>query len=377
VQQEWNVHVDELFNSREINARRGPIFDQDPVPLPAGCDFERIRGMMLGLAMGDALGNTSEGQSPSGRRAAHGQIDNYLPNGYADNRRVGLPSDDTQLAFWTLEHLIDNGELVPERLALLFARRPIFGIGQTVSGFLTNHHQGVPWQRCGVASAGNGALMRIAPVLIPYASRPDTRLWSDAALCTMLTHNDPAAISSCVAFVAILWDLLGMQRAPEPEWWIDRYVEIARPLEGATQYRPRGGQFRAYAGPLWRFVDRYVRDAHRSGLDVLEACEAWSSGAYLLETVPSVLYILMRHGDDAEAAIIRAVNDARDNDTHGAIVGAAVGALHGAAALPERWRANLIGRTQVADDGRVFELLEEAEELFGRASRVESEDGNG
>jgi ADP-ribosylglycohydrolase len=43
--------------------------------------------------------------------------------------------------------------------------------------------------------------------------------------------------------------------------------------------------------------------------------------------VPTVIYILMRHGHDPEEAIVRAVNDTKDNDTVAAIVGAAVGAL--------------------------------------------------
>ena len=54
--------------------------------------------------------------------------------------------------------------------------------------------------------------------------------------------------------------------------------------------------------------------------------------AYLLETVPSVLYAPMRYAGDPEEALVRSVNDAKDNDTVAAIVGAAVGALHGAAA---------------------------------------------
>jgi len=56
----------------------------------------------------------------------------------------------------------------------------------------------------------------------------------------------------------------------------------------------------------------------------VDTCNGWYSGSYLLETVPSVLYILMRHGDDPQEAIVRAVND-----TNSAIAGAAVGALHG------------------------------------------------
>jgi len=52
------------------------------------------------------------------------------------------------------------------------------------------------------------------------------------------------------------------------------------------------------------------------------------------------------------------VNDTFDNDTIAAVVGAAVGALHGARALPSRWRAGLLGRTGAADDGIVFRLIE-------------------
>jgi ADP-ribosylglycohydrolase len=46
------------------------------------------------------------------------------------------------------------------------------------------------------------------------------------------------------------------------------------------------------------------------------------------------------------------------------VVGAAVGALHGEAALPKRWRDNLLGRTMEADDGYVFDLLDAAEVFF-------------
>jgi len=47
----------------------------------------------------------------------------------------------------------------------------------------------------------------------------------------------------------------------------------------------------------------------------------------------------------------------------GAIVGAAVGALHGKSAIPEMWIKNHSGRTSMSDDGRIFELLTEAKDL--------------
>ena len=96
------------------------------------------------------------------------------------------------------------------------------------------------------------------------------------------------------------------------------------------------------------------------GLSSRAACQRWGSGAYLLETLPSVFFILSRYGDNPEEAIVRAVNDTRDNDTHGAIVGAAVGALHGRSAFPAAWRERLSGRLRGDDEGRIFELIEQA-----------------
>jgi len=103
-----------------------------------------------------------------------------------------------------------------------------------------------------------------------------------------------------------------------------------------------------------------VQQTLEAGLSVSEACQRWYSGAYLLETVPSVLYILCQYAHAPEEAIIRAVNDTKDNDTIAAIVGAVVGALHGKRGLSEEWIKGLLGRTREDDDGYIFQLLDEA-----------------
>jgi hypothetical protein len=46
-----------------------------------------------------------------------------------------------------------------------------------------------------------------------------------------------------VAFIGLLWDVLRMEGPPEPHWWIERYVALARDLETDTIYSPRGGAF--------------------------------------------------------------------------------------------------------------------------------------
>jgi ADP-ribosylglycohydrolase len=200
-------------------------------------------------------------------------------------------------------------------------------------------------------------------MVIPHLKTGTSELWVDTTLSAMITHNDSGSIAACVAFVRLLWDLLGSRETPAPEWWVETYVETARALELET-YTPRGGDYLDFEGPIWVFVRDKVRDAHKAGLPTLDACNSWYSGAFLLETVPSALYILMRHGDDPEEAIVRAVNDTRDNDTIAAIVGAAVGALHGKKGLPSRWAENLLGRTTKDDDGKIFQILDEARELW-------------
>jgi ADP-ribosyl-[dinitrogen reductase] hydrolase len=322
---------------------------------------DRVRGMLLGLAIGDALGNTSEGLSAAEREARFGEIRDYLPNEHVNGTRVGLPSDDTQLAFWTLESVLDHGTLDPGDLAERFASRRIFGIGKSVQQFLHNRQQGItPWYRCGAPSAGNGALMRIAPIVLLHPDGTGPGLWLDTALASIVTHRDAASVAACVAFTDLLTRLLRLPAPPTAEWIIGTFVGTVRQVCTDEAYRPRGGLLADREGSFPDCLDRALGEAARQHWTTRQACDAWGSGAYLLETVPSVLWILANHVHDPEEAIVRAVNDTGDNDTVASIVGAAIGALHGMQALPASWRAGLLGRTGTSDDGVVFRLIEAA-----------------
>ena len=366
-----------LMATRQIRLEHSSIFTVTPEHFGSDLDFGRIEGMMLGLAIGDALGNTTESWFPRERRARFGEIHDYLPNRETGEKK-GLPSDDTQLAFWTLEQMLEDRGFVPERVASRFCRGRIFGIGGTVKEFIGNYKNGLPWYQCGPPSAGNGALMRIAPLLIPRLRSVTPDLWIDTALAAMITHNDSGSIAACLSFINILWQALRMRQPPEPEWWPRTYVEVARDLEQSI-FKAKGGACPNFRGHIWQFVEETVEAAYARGLSVLEAGEIWYSGAFLLETVPSVLFILMCYAHDPEEAIVRAVNDTKDNDTIAAIVGAAVGALHGRGKIPERWLANLTGRTAAHDDGRVDELLAAAHRLWWleeNLSEVRPSDGD-
>jgi ADP-ribosyl-[dinitrogen reductase] hydrolase len=206
---------EEMLVSGDLPVRRGRLFASQPGPTPR--NWDRIEGMLLGLAIGDALGNTSEGQTPVERERTHGEITDFLPNRHAAGPQRGTPSDDSQLAFWTVEHLVERGVLQLDALGHTFASRPIFGIGHAMREFVSGLKRGEGWRRSAASSAGNGALMRIAPAVLPHLTDPTPALWSDAALLARLTHNDGASVASCVAFAALLWDLAAMDRPPSSD----------------------------------------------------------------------------------------------------------------------------------------------------------------
>lgn len=329
---------------------------------------DRVKGILFGAAIGDALGNTSEAMRPSQRSWLHGEIRHYLPNTHAANQKVGLPSDDTQLMVWTLESLLEHGEPNLAAIADAYANNRIFGIGRTMSAFLNAYRNSAdPWD-ARQHSAGNGALMRVAGAFLPHAWTLDASLPDTIALTSALTHDQASSTAACVAFAHMLADLLYSDGKVYPGYFWERFVEIARPLEGEASLKSRvPGE--TYQGPLWKFVAERVPAALAAGTSALDACNGWRSGAYLLETVPSILMLLERHHEDPEEAIVRAVMDTWDNDTVATVVGAVIGAMHGFDALPVRWVKDLAGRTGNDDNGRLERTYQRLRKLGGHGLR--------
>jgi ADP-ribosyl-[dinitrogen reductase] hydrolase len=361
-----NSHLlEKLIDERKIRLKKNEITTQHPTMLPENFCFDKVEGMLLGLAIGDALGATSEGKQAAERRDLYGEIRDYLPGKRSNYKAIGSATDDTQLSFWTLEQLIDDNGLDPDNLARKFCKHHIIGIGRTVKTFIRNYKdKHIPWYKAGSDSLGNGALMRISPVILPYLRNPHCSMYADVALDSMISHNSFASNASCIAFIKMLWDLLGMTSPPKPEWWLDTYCSVAKELEGDSLYKPSYRQYADFEGPLWKFTHNVCSEALQRQLTVEKACNQWGSGANLFETIPSVLYILTNHGHNAEEAIIRAVNDTVDNDTIASIVGAAVGALHGLAGIPERWVKRLQGRIREGGGSQVFRLILHSKQIF-------------
>ncbi|MBY0491146.1 MAG: ADP-ribosylglycohydrolase family protein [Gemmatimonadaceae bacterium] len=327
---------------------------------------DRVRGLLLGIAIGDALGNRTEGLDPAEREAQHGRITGYAPSRYANGAIAGTPSDDTQLTARTLEQLVDDGALIADELAFRIANDRLFGVDRATLDFCKALRTGAPWWECTQHSAGNGAMVRIAPLILPHAVNGGVGLWSEVALATAVTHNDPMAIAANVAWVAFLWRLLNADLPESPAEWLETYTEVLRVLDHGQTYESRvtSGPLQHWRGSLSQLLDAEVRPAVQRATPIRDAAQRWQSGAFLLETAPTVLHIIAQLGDSPRDAMLAAVNDTRDNDTIAALVGAAMGAAHGTSWIPTEWREPLLGRTHEDDDGYYFALIDRAVARF-------------
>src|SRR6516164_1341110 len=93
--------LDEMFAKRLTALRRGAVFDRVPPPVDLhdlGAN-RRVEGLLLGLAVGDALGHPTEWRYDPERR--HREFGTILDHVGSAQCPAGAISDDTQLSFWT------------------------------------------------------------------------------------------------------------------------------------------------------------------------------------------------------------------------------------------------------------------------------------
>ena len=282
---------------------------------------DRAIGALLGLAAGDAVGTTLEfrprdseplltdmvGGGPFGLRAGQWTDDTAMALALADSllAHPGLDEQDLMVRFWDWW---SDGRYA--------CTGTCFDIGTTVSAALQR------WRRTGkpVAgsqdpmTAGNGGLMRLAPVAIRFWNDRD-RLTDVAARQSRTTHAAPEAVEACVAYAGMLADLIA-----------------GRPLEevlASPNFQSESGIGQILAGS-WRGKRR--REVRASG--------------YVAHSLEAALWSVGRSGDFRQS-VLAAANLGEDADTTAAIAGQLAGAAFGAVAIPEPWRKRLAWSDQI------------------------------
>lgn len=269
--------------------------------------LERVRGCLLGVAVGDALGLAMEGLSPATITRRFGALDRFHLLG-----RVGFVSDDTEqtaLVAQALAESVDDDRVVARfrrHLRWWFARLP-FGVG--LATLRSSLKLWLGFERSGVSSGGNGAAMRATIIGVVVGDR--ARRLSLGRRLAEVTHTHPVAVQAAL-YVA----------------------EVAALAARAESSANRADLVRAAAAVVTEAsLQRAISTALELPADGLEAGKQLGTTGFALHSV-GVCTWAFANGATLHDALRLVIRAGGDTDTHGAIVGGWSGALFGDAALP-------------------------------------------
>lgn len=290
---------------------------------------DKLAGVLLGAAVGDALGLPREGLSR--RRAARLFGAGPLEHRFLLGR--GMVSDDAEHACMTAQALLAAGDdekrfarSLAWRLRGWLASLPP-GVGWGTLRAIVKLWLGVPPGRSGVVSAGNGPAMR-APILGAYLAHTPERIAPLVRASTRLTHRDPRAEEGALA-IALAAAYAVERRADE----ID-----AAALLGDIRARITVAALR---DALDKVSEHLARGAPAVELAGALGAERGVTG-FMLHTVPAALFCWLASPGDVRRCVETVIGLGGDADSTGAIVGALAGATAGAGAIPEQWLAGIV-----------------------------------
>ena len=291
---------------------------------------DRLAGILLGTAVGDALGLPAEGLSPRRRRR-------LMPGPWRHRLLFGhgMVSDDTEHSLFVAQSLLRypaDTDAFQRRLAWhlrwWLAGLPA-GIGMATARACVKLWLGFPPSRSGVFSAGNGPAMRSAIIGGYFHDKPEL-LRCFVLASTQLTHTDPKAA-------------IGAEAVARVAAWAVEHDPALPP--GAGAIAAQLAELAPHDSVWCRWIEQ-VGAAFAAEISVMDfACSlGLTKGVtgYIYHTVPIAVYAWLRHYGDFRATVEAALDCGGDTDTVGAIAGALAGATLGAAKIPEPWLQGVI-----------------------------------
>jgi ADP-ribosylglycohydrolase len=308
-------------------------------------------GALLGMAVGDALGTTYEFarmDQPAYPALATGPATDVVGGG-PFNLTAGQITDDTQMAICLARSLVhtrqslDRGDLATRYVAWF---QHAFDVGnQTASALKTIENGGDVatagrdvWHQSGRRAAGNGSLMRTAPIGVAFARSPLEKIVEESLVDSLITHADPRCAIACAVFNAAIAHgvaaplrggdghaMLATAKEAMPiavgklrELWSDNSEDLVA-IERAEEDLRRDLEV----------ADDETPGVHRTDLDLQRT-------AGFVRVAFRLAFWHLCH-TPWKAALIDTASRGGDADTNAAIVGALLGARDGLGALPHAW----------------------------------------
>ncbi len=287
--------------------------------------LDRFQGCLVGLAMGNALGAPVEGMGASEIEQQHGRVTELIGGGWL-GLEPGAWTDDTAMMLCIARSIVEKERFDPQDTAEKFFQwydtNPP-GIGQTTWLAMEAFGDGATWNdagriahaRLGGLSAGNGSIMRCAPIAL-LDGRDTERLTRDSIDSSLITHFDPRACWAAVALNLAISHLVyhGNEGLVEAiSGGIDQ-PDVRKAVAAVPQMKPE---------------------------DVVPS-------AFVLDTLQAALWSFL-NTTSFEDALVTAVNLGGDADTVAAVCGSMAGAHYGLEAVPSRWVERLAGRSEIVE----------------------------
>ena len=314
--------------------------------------LDRVRGVLLGIALGDALGLPLESMTAAKIREKYGFVTDFVGR---DGQKPGTVSDDTRLSLVMMETIRRAGRFdikACARLHIQAADESTLGWGGSTKRGVERMRQGVDPGLSGVeadpwSGLGNGVAMKIAPLAIYAIAAGLTKEEFEEAVVSaaIMTHNTYTGIASALVQAHALLECL---TAAPGEFIPERFVEaLAQTAERAKRYVVKKPNEEDLAARLRSLSDFRNYDQARLEKEFGGgSCLAWNSLPFSYGWFLKEPYSLK--------SLFETVNAGGDTDTNASIVGALLGALNGASLFPERLADGLLGKDRLEDEALLF-----------------------
>ncbi|MBK5108533.1 MAG: ADP-ribosylglycohydrolase family protein, partial [Anaerolineales bacterium] len=285
---------------------------------------------------GDALGTTLEFRSPGSFAPIQDMV-----GGGPFSLSPGEWTDDTSMALCLAESLINcQGMDLSDQMqryvrwfreGYLSSTGACFDIGNTVRSALENFEKtGNPLSgSTDPFSAGNGSIMRLAPVPMYFADDLPASI-RNSARSSLTTHGTRTAVDACRYFGAL----------------------ITGALNGVAKRNLLSDEYFADEDPLIKEIEQIARGSFKKK----QPADIKGTG-YVVQSLEAALWAFNR-SDSFESGCLMAVNLGDDADTTGAVFGQIAGAFYGEAGIPNSW----VSRIALKDLIRSF-----ADQIYGLA----------
>jgi ADP-ribosyl-[dinitrogen reductase] hydrolase len=285
---------------------------------------DRFRGSLVGLAIGDALGATNQFLKPGKLTPISDMI-----GGGTFALLAGQWTDDTSMALCLASSLLESEGFHPRdqleryvrwwRQGYMSCTKQCYDIGGTTSAALSRF-QKTKAEYCGsdrANTAGNGSLVRLAPVVLYFADNP-TEALARAADSSRTTHAYPTCLDASRYLAALI---LGALKGVSKEDLLSPEYE---PVKGYWKQNPLGA-------PMEHL---------RSGAYKTKSPQDIRGNGYVVNSLEAALWAFANTTSFEDGAL-RAVNLGEDAISTGALFGQLAGAYYGLPSIPEKWRNRL------------------------------------